>query len=75
MWESETKSVREREFGNGFFSSTKHGFNTDGFQVKGQSWYISEVSCLFPEKKKREKLPEKLAFLKYFDFFMQVCCH
>ncbi|XP_017617201.1 root phototropism protein 3-like [Gossypium arboreum] len=41
MWESETESVRGREFGNGFFSSTKHGFNTDGFQLKGQSWYVA----------------------------------
>ncbi|KAL4302901.1 hypothetical protein GQ457_10G019710 [Hibiscus cannabinus] len=43
MWESETESARERELGNAFLtsSSSKHGVNTDGFQLKGQSWYVA----------------------------------
>ncbi|PPR91425.1 hypothetical protein GOBAR_AA29252 [Gossypium barbadense] len=41
MWESETKSVRGREYGNGVLSSNKHGVKTDGFELRGQSWYVA----------------------------------
>ncbi|XP_009803877.1 root phototropism protein 3-like [Nicotiana tabacum] len=41
MWESETESVSGRDYGNGVLSSTKHGVKTDGFEQKGQSWYVA----------------------------------
>ncbi|MFQ6662743.1 hypothetical protein Gotur_030495 [Gossypium turneri] len=41
MWESETESVRGREYGNGVLSSNKHGVKTDGFELRGQSWYVA----------------------------------
>ncbi|KAE8668262.1 Root phototropism protein 3 [Hibiscus syriacus] len=41
MWESETESVRGREHGNGVLSSSKHGVKTDGFELRGQSWYVA----------------------------------
>ena len=41
MWEeSETESVRGRDYGNGVLSSSKHGVKTDGFELRGQSWYV-----------------------------------
>ncbi|KAE8716740.1 Coleoptile phototropism protein 1 [Hibiscus syriacus] len=41
MWESETESVRGREYSNGVLSSSKHGLKTDGFELRGQSWYVA----------------------------------
>ncbi|KAL4361807.1 hypothetical protein GQ457_04G003600 [Hibiscus cannabinus] len=41
MWESESESVRGREYGNGVLSSSKHGVKTDGFELRGQSWYVA----------------------------------
>ncbi|XVE93187.1 hypothetical protein REPUB_Repub01dG0168700 [Reevesia pubescens] len=41
MWESETESVRGKEYGNGVLSSSKHGVKTDGFELRGQSWYVA----------------------------------
>ncbi|XP_050260607.1 root phototropism protein 3 isoform X2 [Quercus robur] len=42
MWEeSETESVRGRDYGNGVLSSSKHGVKTDGFELRGQSWYVA----------------------------------
>ncbi|XP_049402077.1 root phototropism protein 3-like [Solanum stenotomum] len=40
MWESESESVSGRDYGNGVLSTTKHGVKTDGFEQKGQSWYV-----------------------------------
>lgn len=40
MWESETESVAERDYGNGVFSSSKHGVKTDGFELRGHDWYV-----------------------------------
>ncbi|XVF67260.1 hypothetical protein PTKIN_Ptkin10aG0106400 [Pterospermum kingtungense] len=41
MWESDTESVRGREYGNGVLNSSKHGVKTDGFELRGQSWYVA----------------------------------
>ncbi|XP_062077043.1 root phototropism protein 3 [Humulus lupulus] len=41
MWESETESVAEREYGNGVLSSSKHGVKTDGFEQRGRDWYVA----------------------------------
>ncbi|XP_041011606.1 root phototropism protein 3-like [Juglans microcarpa x Juglans regia] len=41
MWESETESVGGRDYGNGVLSSSKHGVKTDGFELRGQSWYVA----------------------------------
>ncbi|OMO85219.1 hypothetical protein CCACVL1_10357 [Corchorus capsularis] len=41
MWDSESESVRGREYGNGVLSSSKHGVKTDGFELRGQSWYVA----------------------------------
>ncbi|XP_022762402.1 root phototropism protein 3-like [Durio zibethinus] len=41
MWESAIESVRGREYGNGVLSSSKHGVKTDGFELRGQSWYVA----------------------------------
>ncbi|XP_021605993.1 root phototropism protein 3-like [Manihot esculenta] len=41
MWESESESVVGRDYGNGVLSSSKHGIKTDGFELRGQSWYVA----------------------------------
>ncbi|GLT52480.1 hypothetical protein SLA2020_258200 [Shorea laevis] len=41
MWESDSESLGGREYGNGVLSSTKHGVKTDGFELRGQSWYVT----------------------------------
>ncbi|KAH6833248.1 Phototropic-responsive NPH3 family protein [Perilla frutescens var. hirtella] len=42
MWDSETESVGGRDYGNGVLSSTtKPGVRTDGFEQRGQSWYVA----------------------------------
>ncbi|KAK4357809.1 hypothetical protein RND71_023419 [Anisodus tanguticus] len=41
MWESESESVSGRDYGNGVLSTSKHGLKTDGFEQKGQSWYVA----------------------------------
>lgn len=41
MWESESESLGGREYGNGVMSSSKHGVKTDGFELRGQSWYVA----------------------------------
>ncbi|PON40255.1 Root phototropism protein 3-like [Parasponia andersonii] len=41
MWESETESVAERDYGNGVLSSSKHGVKTDGFELRGHDWYVA----------------------------------
>ncbi|KAG8368616.1 hypothetical protein BUALT_Bualt15G0063900 [Buddleja alternifolia] len=40
MWDSETESVGGRDYGNGVLSTSKPGVQTDGFELKGQSWYV-----------------------------------
>ncbi|KAL5563435.1 hypothetical protein UlMin_033182 [Ulmus minor] len=39
MWESESESVAD--YGNGVLSSSKHGVKTDGFEQRGQSWFVA----------------------------------
>lgn len=41
MWESETESVGGRDYGNGILSLSKQSVKTDGFQLKGNSWYVA----------------------------------
>ncbi|CAF1707204.1 hypothetical protein HID58_054933 [Brassica napus] len=46
MWESESDSGvvggGGREYGNGVLSSNKHaGVKTDGFELRGQSWFVA----------------------------------
>ncbi|KAH7518675.1 hypothetical protein FEM48_Zijuj09G0196100 [Ziziphus jujuba var. spinosa] len=41
MWESEIESVSGRDYGNGVLSSSKHAVKTDGFELRGQSWYVA----------------------------------
>lgn len=40
MWESESESVRGREYGSELLSSTEHGLKTDGFELRGCSWHV-----------------------------------
>ena len=40
MWESETESVGGRDYGNGILSLSKQSVKTDGFELKGNSWYV-----------------------------------
>ncbi|KAI3448241.1 hypothetical protein Pfo_004906 [Paulownia fortunei] len=40
MWDSETESVGGRDYGNGVLSTSRPGVPTDGFEQKGQSWYV-----------------------------------
>uniref|UniRef100_A0A9I9DI08 NPH3 domain-containing protein n=1 Tax=Cucumis melo TaxID=3656 RepID=A0A9I9DI08_CUCME len=40
MWESESESVRERGYGDGLLSPTKHSLKTDGFELRGRSWHV-----------------------------------
>ena len=46
MWDSETESLRGRESGNGALIPAKHGLKTDGFQQRGQSWYVYVINIL-----------------------------
>lgn len=41
MWESESESLGGRDYGNGVLSSTKLSVKTDGFELRGQSWYVA----------------------------------
>ncbi|XP_021774151.1 root phototropism protein 3-like [Chenopodium quinoa] len=41
MWDSESESLGGREYGNGAHVSAKHGVKTDGFEQRGQSWYVA----------------------------------
>lgn len=38
MWESENESLTPRDYSNGL-SSAKHALKTDGFELRGKSWY------------------------------------
>lgn len=55
MWDSESESVAGREYKNGLVSSSKQGVKTDGFEQRGQSWYVNNV-----EKRSLRELPIKL---------------
>ncbi|GAA0164809.1 hypothetical protein LIER_20358 [Lithospermum erythrorhizon] len=42
MWESESDSgAGHRDFGNGVLTTTKLGLQTDGFEQRGLSWFVS----------------------------------
>ncbi|XP_052204605.1 root phototropism protein 3 [Diospyros lotus] len=41
MWDSENESVAGRDRHNGVVASSKHGVKTDGFEQRGQSWYVA----------------------------------
>lgn len=41
MWEAETESVGGRDYGNGVLTTTKHSVQTDGFEQRGQSWFVA----------------------------------
>ncbi|RDX67570.1 Root phototropism protein 3, partial [Mucuna pruriens] len=42
MWESESESAAgRRQYGSGLLTSTKHTVKTEGFQQRGNSWYVS----------------------------------
>lgn len=41
MWDSETESLGGREYGNGALASAKSGLQTDGFEQRGQSWFVA----------------------------------
>ncbi|KAM1264329.1 hypothetical protein ACFX15_033708 [Malus domestica] len=41
MWDSETESVGGRDYRNGVLCSSKHNVKTDGFELKGNSWYVA----------------------------------
>ncbi|KAK2971808.1 hypothetical protein RJ640_018497 [Escallonia rubra] len=41
MWESESESVGGRDYGNGVLTTSKHGLKTDGFEQRGQSWFVA----------------------------------
>lgn len=43
MWESDSESFGGREYGNGVLSSTKHAVKTDGFELRGHSWYVHKL--------------------------------
>lgn len=41
MWDSESESGRGAgDYGNGVLTTNKHGLKTDGFEQRGQSWYV-----------------------------------
>lgn len=40
MWDSETESVGGRDYGNGVLGLSKQSVKTDGFELKGNSWYV-----------------------------------
>ncbi|KAL3538692.1 hypothetical protein ACH5RR_002058 [Cinchona calisaya] len=41
MWESESETGGRRDYEDGILSTSKHGLKTDGFEQKGQSWYVT----------------------------------
>ncbi|KAL1812120.1 hypothetical protein ACET3Z_022185 [Daucus carota] len=41
MWDSESESVGGRDYGNGVLTTSKHGVKTDGFEQRGQSWFVA----------------------------------
>lgn len=47
MWESENESLGGRDYGNGVLSSTKHSVKTDGFELRGQSWYVYKPKFIY----------------------------
>ncbi|KAK1402360.1 Root phototropism protein 3 [Heracleum sosnowskyi] len=41
MWDSESESGGGRDYVTGELNNTKHGVQTDGFEQRGQSWFVS----------------------------------
>ena len=41
MWDSESESAGGRDYKNGVVSSNNQGVQTDGFEQRGQSWYVT----------------------------------
>ncbi|KAL8027540.1 hypothetical protein ABFX02_14G101500 [Erythranthe guttata] len=41
MWDSESELVGGRDYDNGVLSSSKPGLQTDGFEQRGKSWFVS----------------------------------
>lgn len=41
MWDSESESAGGRDYSNGVLTSSKHAVKTDGFEQRGQSWYVA----------------------------------
>ncbi|KAL9257453.1 Root phototropism protein 3-like protein [Drosera capensis] len=42
MWESESEcGAGGRDYATGALAPAKHGLNTDGFEQRGQSWYVT----------------------------------
>ncbi|KZV22749.1 root phototropism protein 3 [Dorcoceras hygrometricum] len=41
MWDSESEAGGIRDYSNGVLSSSKTGVKTDGFEQRGQSWYVA----------------------------------
>ncbi|XP_059653269.1 root phototropism protein 3-like [Cornus florida] len=41
MWDSENESVGGRDYNSGVLTSSKNSVKTDGFEQRGQSWYVS----------------------------------
>ncbi|XP_027112817.1 root phototropism protein 3 [Coffea eugenioides] len=41
MWDAESETGGGRDYSNGVLSISKHGLKTDGFEQRGQSWYVA----------------------------------
>ncbi|WOH14051.1 hypothetical protein DCAR_0933567 [Daucus carota subsp. sativus] len=41
MWDSESEAAGGRDFVTGELNNTKHGVQNDGFELRGQSWFVS----------------------------------
>ncbi|XP_047315147.1 root phototropism protein 3 [Impatiens glandulifera] len=41
MWDSENESLGGRDYNNALLSSSKHGVKSDGFEQRGQSWFVA----------------------------------
>lgn len=41
MWDSESESAGGRDYVTGELNNTKHGVQNDGFEQRGQSWFVS----------------------------------
>ncbi|XP_074285975.1 root phototropism protein 3-like [Silene latifolia] len=41
MWESESECFGGNEYGDETLSATKHGLHNDGFEQRGQSWFVA----------------------------------
>lgn len=41
MWDSETESVSGRDYATDSLSTSKQGLKTDGFEQRGQNWFVA----------------------------------